>query len=101
MKYYLYILLTLDNTLYCGIAKDILKRFELHKTGKGAKYTKVHKPSKIVYADIFDDKSSALKEELRIKALKREQKLELIEKYSERTRKIILSSAKPEQCEKS
>ena len=28
MKYYLYILKTVDNTLYCGIAKDVLAKFK-------------------------------------------------------------------------
>ena len=47
MKYYLYILQTQDNTLYCGIARDVQKRFQEHLSGKGAKYTRSHKPVKI------------------------------------------------------
>ena len=86
MKYYLYILKTLDNTLYCGIARNVLARFEEHKAGTGAKYTRSHKPEKLVYVDIFEDKSSASKEEYRIKkTLSRKQKLELIEKNKKRT----------------
>ena len=58
--------------------------------GKGAKYTKSHKPASIVYVDILDDKSLASKEEYRIKkTLKRAQKLELIEKNKEKTKKIL------------
>ena len=67
MKYYLYILKTINNTLYCGIARDVLARFQEHITGKGAKYTRSNKPEKIVYVDIFEDKSQAAKEEYRIK----------------------------------
>lgn len=78
MKYYLYILQTKDNTLYCGIAKDIQKRFCEHINGKGAKYTRTHKPDKIVYTKEFDSKSEALKEEYRIKQLSRAEKLKLI-----------------------
>ncbi len=90
MKFYLYILQTFDNTLYCGIAKDVLARFELHKNKKGAKYTKIHKPKEIVYVDEFCDKSSALKEEYRIKkTLSREQKLDLINENKEKTQKIL------------
>lgn len=90
MKYYLYILKTIDDTLYCGIAKDVLKRFENHLSGLGAKYTKSHKPEKIVYVDVFGDKSSAAKEEYRIKkTLRREEKLLLIEKNKERTENIL------------
>lgn len=90
MKYYLYILKTFDNTLYCGIARDVLKRFEEHKNGTGAKYTKSHKPEKIVYVDIFEDKSSASKEEYRIKkTLSRKEKLNLIEENKNKTEKIL------------
>ena len=90
MKYYLYILKTIDNTLYCGIARNVLKRFEEHKTGTGAKYTKAHKPEKLVYVDIFEDKSSASKEEYRIKkTLSREEKLALIAENKEKTEKIL------------
>ena len=49
MKYYVYILQTRDNTLYCGIARDVQKRFREHLEGRGAKYTRAHKPEKIVY----------------------------------------------------
>ena len=90
MKYYLYILKTVDNTLYCGIARDVLARFEEHLSGKGAKYTRSHKPESLVYVDIFEDKSSASKEEYRIKkTLTREQKLKLIEENKEKTKDIL------------
>lgn len=80
----------MNNTLYCGIARDVLARFNEHKNGTGAKYTRSNKPKEIVYVDIFEDKSSASKEEYRIKkTLTREQKLELIEENKKRTQKII------------
>ena len=77
-KYYVYMLLTEDNTLYCGFTDDVEKRFEAHKNGAGAKYTRVHKPIKIVYSKEFNTKSEAMKEEYRIKKLKRADKLKLI-----------------------
>lgn len=90
MKYYLYILKTVDNTLYCGIARDVLARYEEHLSGKGAKYTRSHKPQEIVYVDIFEDKSGASKEEYRIKkTLTRTQKLKLIEENKEKTKNIL------------
>ena len=92
MKYYLYILQTIFDTLYCGTTPDLKKRYKLHLEGKGAKYTKSHKPKKIVYVEIFDDKSSALKEEYRIKkTLNRHQKLKMIEDNKESTSKILES----------
>ena len=77
-KYFVYILETVDNTLYCGYTDDVEKRFEAHKSGLGAKYTRVHKPVKILYTKEFPTKSDAMKEEYRIKHLKRSEKLKLI-----------------------
>ena len=91
MKYFVYIIQTVDDTLYCGIAKNIFERYKKHLEGKGAKYLKSHKPQKIVYTDIFEDRSSALKEEFRIKSLTRQEKNNLIEKNKKRTEKFFIS----------
>lgn len=77
-KFYVYILQTEDNKLYCGYTDDVKKRFEAHQNGTGAKYTKAHRPLKIVYNKEFSTKSEAMKEEYRIKHLTRTQKMELI-----------------------
>lgn len=77
-KYYTYVLLTENNTLYCGYTDDVEKRFEEHKSGKGAKYTRANKPVKILYTACFDTKSEAMKEEYRIKHLSKEEKLNFI-----------------------
>ncbi len=77
-KYYTYVLLTENNTLYCGYTDDVEKRFEAHKAGLGAKYTRANKPVKIIYTACFDTKSEAMKEEYRIKHLSKEEKLEFL-----------------------
>lgn len=77
-KYYTYILLTEQNTLYCGYTDDVEKRFQAHLEGKGAKYTRAHKPIKVVYQKEFSTKSEAMKEEARIKSLSRYEKLKMI-----------------------
>lgn len=82
-KYYTYIILTKDNTLYCGYTDDVQKRFEAHLSGKGAKYTRAHKPEKIVYCACFDNKLEAQKEERRIKKMSRKEKLSLCEQKDE------------------
>ena len=76
-KFYTYILLTERNTLYCGYTDDPQKRFELHKQGKGAKYTRANKPIKMVYLKEFPSKIEAQQEERRIKKLKRSEKEKL------------------------
>jgi putative endonuclease len=75
--YYVYILECSDGTLYTGITIDINKRIETHNKGKGSRYTKTRLP--VVLRASFDgfDKSTAAKEEYRIKQLNRKEKLKL------------------------
>lgn len=79
MSYWLYILRCGDGTLYTGIAADVDKRLALHQSGKGAKYTRGRGPLSVVYREECADKSAALRRELAVKALTREEKLALIE----------------------
>ncbi len=77
-KYFVYIILTVNNTLYCGYTDNVEKRYKQHLEGKGAKYTKANKPLKLVYSKEFGSKREAQKEEYRIKQLSRIQKEKLI-----------------------
>ncbi len=83
--YYLYILKCADSTLYTGITTDLKRRIVEHNNTKlGAKYTFSRKPVKLVYSKKFKNRSTAAKEEARIKRLKKSQKLELIKKVSKK-----------------
>jgi len=74
----LYILRCGDGTLYTGITTDVEKRLEAHRSGKGAKYTRGRGPLVLLYSEECGDHSAALKRELEIKALTREEKQKLI-----------------------
>jgi putative endonuclease len=74
----LYILRCGDGSLYTGITTDVEKRLEAHRSGKGAKYTRGRTPLELVYSEECGDHSAALKRELEIKNLSREEKLKLI-----------------------
>jgi putative endonuclease len=76
--WYVYILECSDGTLYTGITTDLDKRLKTHNKGKGAKYTRVRLP--VVLRASFEaaDRSSASKEEYRIKQLPKKEKLKLI-----------------------
>ena len=74
----LYILRCGDGTLYTGIAVDVQKRFEAHCSGKGAKYTRGRGPLMLLYQEVCGDHSAALKRELQVKALTRQEKETLI-----------------------
>lgn len=77
MSFYVYILLCCDGSFYTGYTKDLDERIKQHETGKGAKYTKSHRPQKIAYVEILDSRSKAMKREREIKKLNHQQKLDL------------------------
>ena len=80
MSYFVYIAECNDGSLYTGITKDITKRIAEHNTSiKGAKYTKIRRPVKLVYEEISLNRSTASKREYQIKKFTRLEKLKLIE----------------------
>ena len=77
-KWTVYLLRCGDGTLYCGITNDLENRLEMHRSGRGAKYTRGRGPLELAYTESCEDKSAALRRERQIKAMPREKKLELI-----------------------
>lgn len=79
--YYLYILQCSDNSLYTGITTDLKRRLHEHNhSKKGAKYTSMRRPVKLVYSEEHKNRSEASSTEYRIKKLSKKNKLQLIEK---------------------
>jgi putative endonuclease len=79
LNYYVYILHCSDDTFYTGISSDIEKRVKEHNgSPKGAKYTRSRRPVKLVYSEVCATKGDALKREIAIKNLSRQQKERLI-----------------------
>jgi len=76
--WYIYILLCSDNSLYTGSTNDLGKRFLNHQNGKGGKYTRSHKPLKIIHTEEFATKSEALKREIEIKSWTRAKKIQIL-----------------------
>ncbi len=78
--YYVYIVECADKTLYTGIATELERRVEEHNNSeKGAKYTRVRRPVKLVYSEEYPDRSRASKREYEIKKkMNRAEKLALI-----------------------
>lgn len=68
-KWFAYVLLCNNNSLYRGYTNDMNKRFQLHLSGKGAKYTRMHKPIRIVHSEEFNLKEEALKRERYFKSV--------------------------------
>ena len=91
MSYFLYIVACADGTLYTGIAVDVARRLLQHNgekprdgagkliSGKGARYTSSRRPVRLVYQTAYPSRSAALKAEIRVKRLSRQQKQRLID----------------------
>ena len=77
-KWTVYILRCADNSLYTGVATDVDARLATHNAGKGAKYTRGRLPVKLVYCEVANGRSAALKREIAIKRLPAASKLRLI-----------------------
>ena len=75
--YYIYILRCKDKSLYTGITTDVERRFKEHRAGTGGRYTRSHKPEKILYREEVATRSDALKREAEIKSWSREKKMHL------------------------
>jgi len=78
MPYYVYVILCKDNSFYTGYTKDLDSRMRLHMNGKAARYTRMHRPQKIVYVEEFGSRAEAMRREKSVKRLNHSQKLELI-----------------------
>lgn len=75
---YVYMLECSDGSLYTGWTNNLEKRIAAHNNGKGAKYTRVRLPVKLVYYEEYEDKIEAMKREYEIKQLSRKEKVKLI-----------------------
>ena len=70
MTYFVYLIVSnLKNNKkfsYVGYTNNLKKRLKLHNIGKGAKFTR-GKKWKLVYYEIYDSKSAAMKNEIKLK----------------------------------
>ena len=78
MPYCVYVLLCSDGSFYTGYTRNLDARVRLHRSGRGARYTKMHKPKRLVYVEEFGTISEAMKKERKVKKLSHRQKLELV-----------------------
>lgn len=76
--WFVYIILCMDGSFYTGCSNDVQKRFFDHKNGKGGRYTRSHKPVKVIYQENLPTHSEALKREREIKSWTREKKIRIL-----------------------
>jgi putative endonuclease len=77
MPHYVYVILCEDGSFYTGYTKDLDARMKLHMSRKAARYTKTHKPKKLVHVEEFSSRTEAMKRERKLKMLSHRQKQEL------------------------
>ena len=75
---WVYLLRCSDDSLYCGWTTDLDRRLKAHNAGKASRYTRRRLPVQVVYAKQMANRSAAMREEARIKRLRRPKKLTLI-----------------------
>jgi putative endonuclease len=75
---WVYLLRCADGSLYTGWTTDVDARLRRHAAGKASSYTRSRLPVELALAMPMADRSEALREEARIKALDRAGKLALI-----------------------
>ncbi len=67
MPYYCYMVRCANDAFYTGWTTDPLRRVNEHNAGRGARYTRMHRPVELVYVEEVEDHSAALKREAQIK----------------------------------
>ncbi len=76
--WFVYLLRCADGSLYTGISNDVPRRLVQHNAGIASRYTRSRLPAVLVYQEALASHSLALKRELAIKALSRQEKELLI-----------------------
>ena len=78
-KWFVYILRCSDGSLYTGITKDLIRRCQQHNAGTASRYTRSRLPIVLVYQEPQVSRSLALRREVAVKALTRQQKELLVQ----------------------
>ena len=77
-KWYVYIIECEDKSYYAGMTWKPDQRWTQRLSGLGSKYTKRHKPQKLVYLEEYEDFEQARIRERQIKDWSRKKKQNLI-----------------------
>lgn len=91
---YVYIVECADGSLYTGWSVNVEARVKTHNAGRGARYTKMHRPVKLVYSEKHRTRKAAMQREIAIKKWPREKKLKLISDL------LISDQARPSKAKK-
>ena len=79
MPYFVYLLECRGKSYYCGFTKNLQARLTAHNNGNGGRYTRSHRPIKLVYFEKAKSLKTAMKRENEIKTFTKKKKKQLIE----------------------
>lgn len=79
MNWLVYMLECSDNSIYTGITNNLENRLKKHQSGDGAKYLRGRLPIKLIYKELFINRSEATKREISIKKMSKKEKKILID----------------------
>jgi putative endonuclease len=74
VPWFLYLIECADGSVYTGIALDVQARFDQHRAGAGARYTRSRKPLRVLASFELTDRASASRAEYWVKRLSAVQK---------------------------
>lgn len=81
-SWFMYVVECSDHSLYTGITNNLNRRLKQHNSGRGAAYTAIRRPVRLLATWSFIDRSTALKAEYAFKQYTRQRKLKLIQAKS-------------------
>jgi len=84
---FVYMVECADGSLYTGWAVDVRQRVAAHNAGRGGRYTRMHRPVKLVYVEECDSRAAAMKREAAIKTWPRAKKLKLTQRRPVRVKR--------------
>ncbi|WP_419788153.1 GIY-YIG nuclease family protein [Pseudodesulfovibrio sp.] len=73
--WHVYLLRCADDSLYCGITNNLPRRLKQHNAGTASKYTRSRIPVRLETSVEVACKSDALRLELKVKGMRRDQKI--------------------------
>ena len=79
--WYVYLIECADGSLYTGIAVDVARRYAMHASGKGARYTRSHPPKRLAAIIEYADHASASSAEHLVKQMNTASKRELCRRH--------------------
>lgn len=78
--WFIYLIETHCGKIYTGITKNLLRRWKQHclgVKGKGARFLQIYPPKELIYWEIVENHSRAIKREIEIKKFNAKKKLKL------------------------